>query len=287
MLFASLFFLGAIDEKAKTAPRSYVVSIEKISQKPFFPLAYEKIKDTIYVLGDSYVEVCLDSQLAVVTLRSGDQYEYKISSGNPNISKGMETTSGVFTVQSKSPKAISKQFNDAELFHWVGFKGNIGFHGLAGNGYYGHLGKRPSSHGCLRISREDGKELYGKVKLGTPVMVYRGEPARVFAFADWQSYANSNSILISKDARQVNNTLNKRLEHLYNGKAHIYNHSKVFLDGSTVTKNSNIEAGLSSKIAPKQELPLYEIEFATTLSDKLRVKSFVADTFHIAEKSQK
>ncbi len=277
LVIAIVLLLGAIEDQAKYELDLFHISKSDLAKRPFVPLQFEPVKDTIYVLGDAFVKISLDSQIAHLFLRSGEKYEFKISSGNANIHKGINTAEGVFTVQSKSEKAISKQFNNAELFYWVGFNGNIGFHGLSGTGYYGYLGNRPSSHGCVRIGREDGKKLYREVTRGTPVLVYSSDPARTLAFAEWEDYARDNSMLISESSPYFSNLLQKRLENLYAGDAYIKNRSKVFLDGKTILKRSSIKVGRAEKIAHQQKLPLYNYDFTLSAYDKLKLRKIVFD----------
>ncbi|HOK13463.1 MAG TPA: L,D-transpeptidase [Candidatus Kapabacteria bacterium] len=269
MILAAVLFIGSTQDKANKIPQIVLPDKEELNKRTPIPLIFSPVKDTIYVLGDEYIEICLSTQTAKLVQRDGDSYEYKISSGNPYISKGMETTTGIFTVQSKSPKAISKQFNNAELFWWVGFNGNIGFHGLAGNGYYHHLGVRWSSHGCVRISREDGKDLYEKVRIGTPVMVYKSEPARVFAFADFDFYAKSPSAIILNDDASIRSFLSNRLENLYQGKAHTKNKTRVFIDGATKMRQLRISEGDFAKVSIIQEVPIGEVPLFAAQKDKL------------------
>lgn len=271
-LLASLILIGAIQDKANSRDPLDLPTKEELQNRKPLPLAFEPVKDTIYVLGDEYIEICLSSQKAKLFTRQGEIFEYKISSGNPFISKGMETTTGIFTIQSKSPKAISKQFENAELFWWIGFNGNIGFHGLAGNGYYHHLGTRPSSHGCVRISREDGKDLYERVKIGTPVLVYKNEPARILAFADWDYFIKSSPTILITENSQLNKLLNKRLENLYSGKAHTNNRYKLFIDGATKLRTVKIIEGDFAKVSPVQELPFAELSLPQIQKDRMQAR---------------
>ncbi len=140
--------------------------------------------DTIYTTDSVYLEVDLRKQNVAVHRRDGASRTFRISSGNPSIRDGIATPTGVFTVQNKVPMAISKQFNDAKLHHWIGIQGGVGFHGLDGSGYYGYLGVRPSSHGCVRMSREEIAEMYKLVHSGALIAVHDGDPARVIAFCD-------------------------------------------------------------------------------------------------------
>ena len=221
-----------------------------------FHYLYSPIRDTMYLMGDVYVSISLDKQLATVHHRSDSSVSYPISSGTAGVDDGMHTPTGLFTVQSKSPKAISKQFNDAELFNWVGFNGNIGFHGLSGNGYYRHLGKRPSSHGCIRIARHDAGNLYKRVKRGTPVVVYDKEPAIAFRFAELSEYQPGNDILLQKKDKSTNIMFNNRINALYEGEYFTYIESRIFLDGVSVFKNRGFRIGDATKIPSKQN-PIY------------------------------
>ncbi len=270
LILAAILFIGSTQDKANKIPEVALPDEEELVKRPPIPLLFSPVKDTIYVLGDEYIEICLKTQTAKLVQRNGNSFEYKISTGNPFISQGIETTTGVFTVQSKSPKAISKQFNNAELFWWVGFNGNIGFHGLAGNSYYHHLGVRSSSHGCVRISREDGKDLYEKVRVGTPVIVYKYEPARIFAFADFDDYARSPSAILLDDDASIRRFLSNRLDNLYQGKAHTRNKTRVFIDGATRLRQLKISEGDFAKVSIIQEVPIGDVPLYIAEKDKLR-----------------
>lgn len=237
----------------------------KITVKPddhnkFF-FRYLPIRDTIYVLSDTFVELNFGKQTATVISRDGDTVTFKISSGTSRVPKGLDTPEGIFTVQSMSPKAISKQFNDAELFHWVGFNGGIGFHGLKGTGYYGTLGVRPSSHGCVRISNENAAKLYKMVDYGTPIIAFYGEPARVFAFIDSSDIDYDKDIFLEKRGYPQYFQLKDRLKYLYNGTALRNNKEKIILDGSTILNPGGYDVGRVEKIPEIQKYPYYFLKF--------------------------
>ena len=145
--------------------------------------SFGKLRDTLYLMDTTYLEVRLDKQLILQHFRSGRVDTYTCSTGDPSIKDGIATRPGIFTIQSKAKKTMSQEFQ-VYLNYWMGFDGGIGFHGLDGRSYYRHLGRRPSSHGCVRISNETGAKLFGNVRNGTPVFVHTGSPARVVAFAD-------------------------------------------------------------------------------------------------------
>ena len=220
----------------------------------YFP--YLQTKDTIYLLGDNYIEIILNKQRAVLNRKNDSSITYKISSGNDKIPKGEETPDGLYTVQSKSPMAISKQFKNAELYHWIGFNGNVGFHGLKGNGYYNTLGIRPSSHGCVRIARDDAEDLYKKIKLGTPVVVFHNEPAFVIKFAGSREYNPAIDYFLERGSKYNNIIMKKRIDNLYKGKALRNNIGKIFIDGQTILKSGGLNLGLAENISRRQALPI-------------------------------
>ncbi|MES2766851.1 MAG: L,D-transpeptidase [Bacteroidota bacterium] len=220
---------------------------------PLDQLSYVSVHDTVYVLGDKYIEISLKEQKARLRYRDGKVTEFKISSGNKFISEGMETPTGIFAVQGKMEMAKSKQFKDAKLHWWVGFNGNIGFHGLDGSGYYWNLGNRPSSHGCVRIAREDGKKLFKSVEKGTPVIVFKNHPARILAFADSTQYNSARDIKLASRGGEQTKMLKARMKNLYTGKHFVANTSKVFLDGKTPLWMYGFEAGEQEKVPSKQD----------------------------------
>ncbi|HYF02080.1 MAG TPA: L,D-transpeptidase [Patescibacteria group bacterium] len=236
------------------------VALKSQSEKPRFAippsqLAYMSVRDTVFVTGDKYIEISLTEQMARLIYRDGKKIEFKISSGNKFIRDGMETPTGIFAVQGKAEMAKSKQFNDAKLHWWVGFNGNIGFHGLDGNGYYWNLGNRPSSHGCVRIGREDGKKLFQSVEKGTPVLVYKSRPARILAFADSTEFNPSRDFKLASRGAEQTKMLRARMKNLYSGKHFVANTSRVFLDGKTPIWMYGFEAGEQEKVPFEQERP--------------------------------
>jgi len=182
-----------------------------------FDYFVERPLDTLFVLDSNFIEVRLDSQAVFVHHRNAPVYKFLCSTGNKKIHKAVETTEGIYTVQSKSPLAISRQFDSTKMFFWVGFNGNIGFHGLDGKGYYRFLGKRPSSHGCIRMAREDAEWMFHNVPLNTPVMVNGGNAARCFAFCD---SIPRDGIRIQSDVA-IRHAMDRQLRSFYHGRAHV------------------------------------------------------------------
>lgn len=267
IIIISLIGLLSISLFSEISISNHLLLKNKTNKNVFFP--YLPHQDTIYVLSDTYIEVCIKRQYAFLHQRNDSVYKFRISSGTSKIKEGLDTPPGLFTVQNKTPLAISKQFNNAELINWIGFRGNIGFHGLKGSGYYGHLGLRPSSHGCIRISREDGDYIYKKVRVGTPVLVYENEPAISLSFANLEDFDYAEDEMINRSDKYFKDLMNFRINNLYNGSAYRLNQGRIFMDGSTVLRLGGLPIGEKSKIARVQKFPIH---FTNTITnaDKLR-----------------
>ncbi len=214
-------------------------------------LSHLKVLDTIYTTDSLYLDVNLSRQNVTVRYRSGRERGFLISSGNRFLSQGMSTPSGVFTVQNMTPMAISKQFNNARLHHWIGVQGGVGFHGLDGSGYYGNLGVRPSSHGCIRMSREEIGNMYKLVHPGALIVVHYGNPARVVAFCDPADTAGAT--VIDSAAVYDRNLGKNRLRTLFDGKFWVDQQPRL-VHLANQRFRWGMEIGEASRI-PKQEIP--------------------------------
>lgn len=239
--------------------------------------------DTIHLLGDEYIEINLNTQEAVLHRRNDSSLTYRISSGTDRISEGLNTPPGFYTVQTKLEVAVSKQFNNAKLLYWIGFNGNIGFHGLQTSGYYSHLGRRPSSHGCVRIGRDDAKDLYFRVKRGTPVIVHSKEVAVTTVFSNFGSFVEGVDFLLNKRSRINKYIFESRLENLYSGRALRENRGRLFVDGSTIMKPYGFVIGDYEKVPPKQLKPIIFPLSQKFNPDNLFVSSTISDTIQIEQ----
>lgn len=141
------------------------------------------LRDTLYVLDSTFVEVDLSRQRLYYHHRDGRIYDYPVSTGDASLDRGVATRTGIFTIKEKQRRHVSSIF-DVPMQYWMPFDGGIGFHALNGKDYYRFLGVRPSSHGCVRMSREDAGALYESAGRGTAVIVHKGNPARVLQFGD-------------------------------------------------------------------------------------------------------
>lgn len=141
------------------------------------------LRDTLYVLDSTFIEVDLSRQRLYYHHRDGRIDDYPVSTGDASLDRGVATRTGIFTIKEKQRRHVSSIFN-VPMQYWMPFDGGIGFHALEGKDYYRFLGVRPSSHGCVRMSREDGRALYESAGRGTAVIVHKGNPARVLRFGD-------------------------------------------------------------------------------------------------------
>jgi len=275
-----LFFLGVV-------MYNLLFDTEVMGRKAKFdksaPVYFSHIKmlDTIHLLGDNYIEINLKTQNAVLHRRNDTSLIYRISSGTDRISEGINTTEGFFTVQTKLEVAVSKQFEDAKLLYWLGFNGNIGFHGLQTSGYYAHLGRRPSSHGCVRIGRDDAKDLYTRVKRGTPVIVHYGKYALTPIFSDYKNFVEGYDFLLSNNSRVNKKIFESRLKNLYLGRSLRENRGRLFVDGTTIMKPFGFDIGDYSKVPNNQLRPIILPLKYKFHGDNLIVNAFLPDTNQI------
>jgi len=245
-LMACLFLWGASGDDTASPAAGSTPPLETPST--FLSLT-DKILDTVYTPSSAIIEVRLDSQLLILRRRGMPDIAYPVSSGNPALRKGMETREGIFLVQNKIEWLYSLQFDSTKVFNWLGFNWGIGFHSLAGRGYHRHLGVRPSSHGCVRLSDEHARALYNSVTIGTPVFVHKGNAARVVAFSADTSFPAGE--LTQREAETLHA---QRLADLYDGTYLFRAHPVLMLTRQQIGHNG-IPAGSASLAPERQSIP--------------------------------
>ncbi|MCX8104906.1 MAG: L,D-transpeptidase [Ignavibacterium album] len=211
-------------------------------------ISLTKIVDTLYTLSDYFVEIDLSKQMGYLHSRSDSVKTFKVSTGTKKIKDGVETNTGIFVIQHKAAKWYSTQFDSTLMLNWMGFNYGIGFHALAGKSYYKYLGNKTSSHGCVRVSREDAKDLFSKLGYGSPVIIHKGETAVKIAFAEKNrsDYKYYDSESLSKENK-------RRLSHLYNGSFLSFVNEKILIDHRNVT-HQGISIGELNKVATRQRI---------------------------------
>jgi lipoprotein-anchoring transpeptidase ErfK/SrfK len=101
------------------------------------------------------LDVDLASQRLTVTERDVVKGVWLISSGRA----GTPTKPGTFRPQWASRMWYSRQYDMAPMPHAVFFNGGIAFHATQAT----HLLGRPASHGCVRLSPQNARALYGMI----------------------------------------------------------------------------------------------------------------------------
>lgn len=239
----------------------------KVSYKinPLLLVNFQDIRDTLYTMKDHIVEINLKTHQTIVRFRNGDKKVYPVSGGTRFIPKGIETREGLFVIHWKSKVQYSQQFDNAKMLYWMSFNGGIGMHALATRGYYKYLGKKNVSHGCVRMARDDAKELFRVLEKGTPVLVHNGESAITVEFGKlgevYKYYSYS----------ELKEKVKDQLNVLYSGKYFIANRNKLLIDEKNITA-SGLPVGNSQRIASKQILPPDRLLLAgkTSTIDRLK-----------------
>lgn len=211
----------------------------------------QNLRDTVYTDKNIWCELRIDEQMLHIHYRDGHSKTYPISTGNKFLSKGIESRPGLFAIFHKEEVHLSSQFNDARMNYYMPFNMGIGFHGLPGTGYYGNLGVRPSSHGCIRMRNEDVKILFKEADIGTLVLVHRGATTRTIAFAP-AGFKNDGEY--TKD--DYVNMLAYNLGNILEGNYFIYPPKRFILDGNIVPR-SGVNVRSVDEIPDKQQLPVY------------------------------
>ena len=214
----------------------------------FEKIILSKVFDTLYTLSDYFVEIDLSKQIGYLHSRFDSTKTFKVSTGTKKIKDGVETNTGIFVIQHKAQKWYSTQFDSTLMLYWMGFNYGIGFHALLGKSYYKYLGNKTSSHGCVRVSREDAKELFNKLTYGSPVIIHKGNTAIKISFADKKSddYEYYENERLLKE-------INRRMNHLYEGNYFEFVKEKIIIDEKNVS-HQGIPIGNYGKIPLRQKL---------------------------------
>jgi len=241
ILFLVNINLFAIDDKKNQ-------SVNTDEDKLKYNINYTFLKDTLFTTGNYFIEVNLETQIAYLHSRFDSTKSFGVSTGTKRLKDGIETKEGVFAIQFKVERWRSVQFDSTLMLHFMTFNWGVGFHALAGNSYYKYLGVKRSSHGCVRVIKEDAKDIYNKVTYGTPVIVHKGNPAVFIGFA------NSNDPdLQHLEYQDLKNIFTERLEKLYRGEYLLKPNAKLLIDNENIT-HAGLPIGDGNKIEQRQIL---------------------------------
>ncbi len=226
---------------------------QKFSDKYLF------IRDTLYTFSNFIIEVYIPEQKIYLHSRDGNVLEFLCSTGNPKLEKGVSTPEGIFVIQNKARKVYSAQFDSTLMINWMGFNFNIGFHALQGKSYYKYLGRRVSSHGCIRVSFEASQYFFENIPIGTPVFIHSGKSARVVTFT------NKNDHYRNVNKKQLLKLSKENLKSIYSG-LYQKNHHKLVIAEKNLG-HSGLELGDEDKIPP--QLPSEQIHLPYHLDRRL------------------
>ena len=232
---------------------------------PLLLTDFKSLRDTIYTMKDHIVEVNLLTHMGRVRFRNGKTKDFPISGGTKNILDGMETNEGLFVLQWKSRKQYSTQFDSTVLLYWMGFNNGIGFHALTTTGYYKYLGKKNVSHGCVRVSREDGEELYKVLEKGTPILVSKGNNAIEVAFG------KLGEVYKYYPYPDIKKRLSQNLRSLYNGMYLVSNNYKLLIDEENVSAQG-LQIGNSDYIPTRQLFLSNQIFLSPDLDEEKKLE---------------
>ena len=223
------------------------------------------LRDTVYTDRDIWLELRIDQQMLYVHYRDGRVVKYPVSTGIPGASKSIESRPGLFAIFLKEEVHLSTQFNDARMNYFMPYNMGIGFHGLQGTGYYGHLGVRPSSHGCIRMRNDHVKLLFKQCDIGTLVLSHKGYSARTVAFAP-EGFKNDAEYTKDEYIKLMAYNLGTLME----GKYFINPPRRLIIDGTIIPK-SGITVSSSQQLPDQQLLPFY-IADQLFITDRLNGK---------------
>ena len=225
------------------------------------------VMDTVYTDKDVWYELRVSEQRVYQHWRDGHTRSFPVSTGNKFISKGVEARPGLFAIFYRNEHHKSSQFDDASLFHFQTFNQGIGFHSLSGTGYYGNLGVRPSSHGCIRMSHDDARQMYKDAEMGTLVLVhYDGKYARTVGFAP-KGFKNGKEYTKEEQKKM----LAENLYNVLNGNYYVAEREYFVVDPKVIPV-TGVYDGYDKKLPKTQKMPARLYYFKSD-GDKLVLRS--------------
>ncbi len=128
-------------------------------------------------IGNSYVEICISSQMLYLYKNGTCLLSTSVVTGNSSL--GYDTPTGVFRVTYKTTDATltGTDYDGSEysspVSYWMPFYGNYGMHDASWRSVFGGtIYQTNGSHGCVNMPLEAASVVYSNVSAGFPVIVY-------------------------------------------------------------------------------------------------------------------
>lgn len=159
-------------EAGRTMPENTMANSAEVRTPEYTRDAYHR---GCADLGDTYIEVDLGVQKLYYYVDGELVLETDVVSGNAR--RRMSTPEGVNYVYNKQKNRTLRGPGYATpVKFWMPVKGAIGIHDADWRSEFGgDIYKTNGSHGCVNLPPEVTKELYEKVEIGTPVVMFYGE----------------------------------------------------------------------------------------------------------------
>lgn len=148
-----------------------IVNGEKVKREPVYFQVAQQYGDND--IGNTYVEINLTAQ-HMYFYKDGKQIlDADIVSGNE--SKKLGTPVGTYPIQytERNATLVGEDYT-TPVNYWMPFNKNIGLHDASWRSKFGKdIYLTNGSHGCINMPPAKAKELFGYVKRGVPVVVYK------------------------------------------------------------------------------------------------------------------
>ena len=172
------------------------------------PDYYEEVKNDLISQRVSYIDADLSAMQLTVYTDGIDALHVPILAKG-KVGSWWETPAGIYKIGSKEVNHFSS-FGEVYMPYSLDFQGNFFIHGWP---TYpdGSLVSSTYSGGCIRLSTEDARKVYGLTSVGMPVLVYNAKSAEdsfsyqlkgptVSADAYLVADANNGKVLLSRNA---------------------------------------------------------------------------------------
>ncbi len=123
-------------------------------------------------LGDTYVEVDMTAQKMYFFMNGKLRLESDVVTGNRARHNDTPQTIEPIYFMQRNRVLVGENYRTPVKF-WMAFHNHVGLHDATWRGRFGgEIYKTDGSHGCVNLPLKTAEELYGYVRVGTPVITY-------------------------------------------------------------------------------------------------------------------